>query len=193
MKNNGLIVMTLIATLSIIIVVSTITPVSSQCPDVAITALEYEDKLIDEKSKENQTNSDIPKFFAIQHAQSGSISEINETAYFLELDDVSDKTILFADRPDRIVTSISTSDFIDNWTAGEDSFAVDAPNAVIVVDDKEGQQNTAIIELFDPIYDSYNKVLNYKVTPDNATSIELPEEFGQTTMVIDADVGSGPS
>ena len=185
MKNNSLIVITLISTLSIIVVVSTITSVSSQRPDVAITALEYEDKLIDEKSKENQTNSYIPKFFAIQHAQSGTISEINETANSLELNDVSDKTILFSDRSDRIVTSVSTSNFIGNWSTGEDSFAVSAPNAVIVVDDNEGQQDVTIVELFSPVYDSDKKALKYDVTPDNATSMDLPREFGQTTIVID--------
>ncbi|MGD1836000.1 MAG: hypothetical protein ACPKQO_09800 [Nitrososphaeraceae archaeon] len=64
--------------------------------------------------EENTNTLKQPKFFAIQHAQSGSISEINETAYYLELNDVSDKTILFSDRPDRIVKSVSTAGFIDN-------------------------------------------------------------------------------
>jgi len=40
--------------------------------------------------------------------------------------------------------------------------------------------------LFNPIYDSDKKVLKYDVTPDNTTSIGLPSEFGQTTLVIDA-------
>ncbi|MFB5600609.1 MAG: hypothetical protein ACE5SW_10320 [Nitrososphaeraceae archaeon] len=53
-------------------------------------------------AQENSTDSDTPKFFAIQHVQSGTISEINATTYSLELNDVSDKTILF-DKPDRIV------------------------------------------------------------------------------------------
>ena len=185
MKNNNFILMTLIATLSIIIVVSTITPVSSQRPDVAITALEYEDKLIDEKSKENQTNSNIPKFFAIQHAQSGSLSEINETAYTLELNDVSDKTILFSDRSDRIVTSVSTTNYIGNWTVGADSFEVDPPNVVLVVDEQEESQDVTIVELFNLLYDSEKKTLKYDVTPDNTTSIELQSEFGKSTMIID--------
>ena len=70
-------------------------------------------------AQENMTNSEEPKFFAIQHANSGSITEINDTAYSLELNDVSDKTILFSDRPDRIVISESTSDFTGNWSTGE--------------------------------------------------------------------------
>ena len=137
-------------------------------------------------AQEENTTEHVPKFFAIQHAQSSSISEINDTAYSLELNDVSDKTILFSDRPDRIVKSISTVDFIGNWSTGEDSFAVDAPNAVLVVDEQEGKQEIVIIELFDPIYDSDKKTLKYNVTPDNATSIDLLGEFGQTTLVIDA-------
>ncbi|MGD1838256.1 MAG: hypothetical protein ACPKPY_09415 [Nitrososphaeraceae archaeon] len=45
--------------------------------------------------------SDEPvKFFVIQRARSGSISEINLTSHELELNNVSDKTILFLDRPD---------------------------------------------------------------------------------------------
>ena len=138
----------------------------------------------------NQIYDHVPKFFAIQHAQSGSLSEINETAYSLELNDVSDKTILFSDRPDRIVKSVSISDFIGNWTVGQDNFEVDAPNAVIVVDEQEGKQDVAIVELFNPVYDTNEKTLRYDATPDNATSINLPNEFGQITIVIDMDTGN---
>ena len=127
----------------------------------------------------------VPKFFAIQHAQSGSISEINETAYTLELNEVLDKTILFSDRPDRIVTSISTSDFVDNWSTGEDSFAIDAPNAVLVVDEQEGEQDIVIVELFNPIYDVDKKALMYEISLNNTTSIDLPDEFRQTTLLMD--------
>ena len=134
-------------------------------------------------AQENTTEYDKPKFFAIQHAQSGSISEINETAYSLELNDVSDKTILFSDRPDRIVTSVSTFDFIGNWSSGVDSFAGDAPNAVLIVDESENQDIT-IIELFNPVYDSEQQTLKYDIIPDNATSIDL-SEFEESTLVMD--------
>ena len=137
-------------------------------------------------SSNNQTTADhVPKFFAIQHANSGIISIINETAYSLELNDISNKTILFSDRPDRIVTSVSTSDFIVNWSVGQDSYSVEAPNAVLVVDDNIGQQDVAIMELFNPVYDPDKKALKYDVIPDNTTSIDLPNEFGHTTIIID--------
>ena len=41
------------------------------------------------------TTIEFPQFLAIQHAQSGIISEINSTSYSLQLNDLTDKTILF--------------------------------------------------------------------------------------------------
>lgn len=162
-------------------------------------------------AQENITTSDVPKFFAIQHAQSGSISEINQTftlalnnqsnktlfssdidkSFSLELYNVSDKTILFSDRPDRIVTSVSTSDFIGNWSTGEDSFAMDAPNAVLVVDDIDVQQDTAIVELFNPVYDLNIKTLKYDITTDNTTSVNMTTKFEQLTLLIDTGSNQG--
>ncbi|MGD1835151.1 MAG: hypothetical protein ACPKQO_05470 [Nitrososphaeraceae archaeon] len=55
----------------------------------------------------------------------------------MELNDVSDKTILFSDKPDRIVISESTLDFIGNRSTGTNSFAVDTSNVVLVVDEQE--------------------------------------------------------
>jgi hypothetical protein len=125
------------------------------------------------------------KFLSIQSAQSGSITRINDTAYALELDNVSDKTILFSDRPYRIVTTIGTNEFIGNWSVGDDSFSEDSPNAIMVVDDIQGQDTSTMI-LFDPVYDENKKTLRYEVTPDNATSIELPKDLGKSTLIIDA-------
>ena len=140
--------------------------------------------------KENSTDT-VLKFFAIQHSQSGSISEINTTTYTLELNDISDNTILFSDRPDRIVTSVSTSEFIGNWSVGEDSFATNAPNAVLVLDEIEGKhQSSILVELFNPIYDVDKKKLIYKVILNNVTHVDLWSELGQTTIVIDNGDGN---
>ncbi|MGD1836283.1 MAG: hypothetical protein ACPKQO_11250 [Nitrososphaeraceae archaeon] len=46
------------------------------------------------------TSYEPVKFLVIQRARSGSISEINLTSHELELNNASDKTILFLDRPD---------------------------------------------------------------------------------------------
>lgn len=129
-------------------------------------------------------------FLFIQGAESGSVSEVNATTSTLELTDVSDKTILFSDRPDRIVASIDTADFIGNWSTGANSFAVDPPNAALVVDDDvEQRHDLALIELFNPEYDSEANTLKYDIVAENGTSIGgLPGEFGQSTLVIDDEV-----
>ncbi|MGD1834715.1 MAG: hypothetical protein ACPKQO_03245, partial [Nitrososphaeraceae archaeon] len=114
--------------------------------------------------------------------------------YSLELKGVSDNTISFYDRPDRIVETESTSNFIGNWTATNwseriSNFATSAPNIVLIVDEPEGQQEITIIELFNPVYDVDKESLKYEVTPDNATSIDLPSEFGKSTLIIDCPPG----
>jgi hypothetical protein len=128
-------------------------------------------------------------FLFIQGAQSGSLSEVNATTSTLELSDVSDKTIMFSDRPNRIVASIDTADFIGNWSTGPNSFAADPPNVALVVDDDEVEQrqDLAVIELFNPVYDSEANTLKYDIIAENATSIGLPREFEQSTLVIDDD------
>ena len=115
------------------------------------------------------------KFLFIQGAQSGSVSEVNATTSTLELSDVSDKTILFSDRPDRIVGSANTTDFIGNWSIGTNNFAVDPPNAVLILDDEvEQRQDLAVIELFNPEYDPEANTLKYDITAENATTTTHP-------------------
>lgn len=80
--------------------------------------------------------------------------------------------------------SVNTADVIGNWTVGRDSFAVDSPNAVLVVDKSERQADI-IVELFNPVYDSTTKTLKYDITIDNTRSIELPSKFELATLVID--------
>jgi hypothetical protein len=136
----------------------------------------------------NQTadgNTTGVEFLGIQPAQSGSISQVNATAYTLEMNNVSDSTILFSDRPERIVETVSTSDFVGNWTTGPNSFAVDAPNAALVIEDMQsGELETAVVEFFNPINNAATNALTYTIMAENATSIDLPREFGQTILVI---------
>ena len=167
MQNNKLISITVLSTISILISVSTLTSVYAQ---------------------ENMTDTDMPKFFAIQHAQSGSISKVNATTNFLELHDVSNP-ILFSDRPDRIVKTESTQEFLDRWyDAGTDTkntFFLDPPNAALIIDDQQGQ-DVVVVELFEPAYDYDSNVLVYNFKYLNSTISKFISKFGQTTLVIDA-------
>ena len=136
--------------------------------------------------EENATSTPEPQFLSIQHAKSGSIFEDNVISYTLELNNVSDRTILFSDRPARIVTSVNTSDFIGNWhwSVGPKSFNADPPNAALIVGE-EGNQDIMIVELTNPVHDPTAKTLKYDVVLENTTSTDIPNEFGQSTLVID--------
>ena len=136
--------------------------------------------------EENATSISEPQFLSIQHAKSGSIFEDNAISYTLELNNVSDKTMLFSDRPARIVTSVNTSDFIGNWhwSVGPKSFNADPPNAALIVGE-EGNQEIMIVELTNPVHDPTAKTLKYDVVLENTTSTDIPNEFGQSTLVID--------
>lgn len=102
------------------------------------------------------------------------------------MNNVSDSTILFADRHNRIVTSVSTSDIVGNWTARADSFAEDAPNDALIVEDIQTcNMETTIIKLFEPVYDTSTDALTYTIMAENQTAIDLLGEFGQTVLVID--------
>lgn len=140
--------------------------------------------------EENVSSSSEPSFIFIQTAQSGSLFQINDTVYSLELNNVADKTLSFSDRPYRIVESIDTSVFVGNWSTSGDCFVIDPPNAALVVLDysdgtTSSEQDIALVELLNPVYDEDSNALTYDARPDNATSIDLPDEFGQSVMIID--------
>lgn len=140
------------------------------------------------EAQQNATNPNGPEFIAIQHAESGSISEINATNYLLELSDLSDKTILFSNRPDRIVVTESMNDFVGNWTEGKDSFQLDPPNAALVTLVGDEEQDISELELFNPIYDKEQKFLTYDVTflGNMTTKSDLPKDLENPVLVIDS-------
>ena len=133
------------------------------------------------------------QFLFILNADSGSVIEVNDTTSTLQLSNVSDKTISFSDRPNRIVTASNTTDFIGNWSVGANNFAVDPPNAVLVLDNVLQRLDLSEIQLFNPEYDSEANTLKYDISAENATSIDLPDKFGLTTMIIDAESKYDPS
>jgi hypothetical protein len=64
---------------------------------------------------------------------------------------------------------------------------VDAPNDALIVENTEtGELETAIIESFDPVYDTTAKTLTYTIMAENGTSVNLPGQFGQSVLVIDS-------
>ena len=141
MKINNLTLVSLFLTLSILFSVSGSIPGYAQ--------------------EKNQTIVE-PQFLSLQHAQSGTISEINATFYKLELNQVTDKTIEFSERPDRIIKTISTEEFITECWSLEtpNNYQINPPNAdLIIYDNKLNTQMDFIIEIFNPVYDKNENTL----------------------------------
>ncbi len=86
---------------------------------------------------------------------------------------MADKTILFSDRPNRIVVTKTTQDFVGDWTSGEDSFQVHPPNAALVILTDDQEDDVFEIELFNTTYDEDENAIRYDFTVlGNATSSE---------------------
>ena len=66
------------------------------------------------------------EFLFVQNASTVSLSE-----GVLSMTGITPETLYFSDRPDRIVGRVTTQEFVDHWSKGEDSFAANPPNAVL--------------------------------------------------------------
>jgi hypothetical protein len=93
---------------------------------------------------------------------------------------LADSTVYFADRPRREIGHIPSRRFVELWTAGANSFAVDPPNAVISFLDEEGDTSDAVVVLHDPSLEG--DALTYRVDVLEGT---LPAESGPCSLFID--------
>lgn len=143
---------------------------------------------------QTETNIESPQFLAIQHAQSGTISQVNSTSYVLQLNDLANKTILFSDRPNRIVVTQTIQDFVGSWTSGEDSFQVDPPNAALVVFTEDQEDDVFEIELLNPLFDENEKTIRYdfSVLENGSSSTGLPTNLGRSVLIIDSSESKWP-
>ena len=141
-------------------------------------------KATDGKLRENLPES--TKFYAVQHSESGSISEINSTTHLLQLDSVNEKTIIFSNSPYRMILTQNIENFIGNWTSIQVNLEDNPPNAVLVIIKENGsEQNVFKINLFNPNYDREAKSVHYDFTLfGNTNSSQLPEKFATTVLLI---------
>jgi hypothetical protein len=93
---------------------------------------------------------------------------------------LADSTVYFADRPRREIGHIPSGRFVEFWTAGVNSFAVDPPNAVISFLGEEGGTSDAVVVLHEPSLDGDD--LTYRVDVLEGT---LPAESGPCSLFID--------
>jgi hypothetical protein len=90
-------------------------------------------------------------------------------------------TLYFADRPKREVGHMSTRRFVDLWDEGEDSFAIDPPNAVLsYAENDEEVPEDAVVVLLDPRLEGNDITYGVEVLEG-----ELPAKASHCALFID--------
>jgi len=97
------------------------------------------------------------------------------------LQDVTPSTLYFSDRPERAVGHMTTTDFVDLWGEGDNSFAADPPNAVLAfVEAGDDAPDDPVVVIKKPLLQEGR--LSYSVDVLEGT---VPAEGGAVTLFID--------
>jgi hypothetical protein len=122
-----------------------------------------------------------------------------EGIYVLTLTGATAQTLFFSDRPERIVGTVDTPQFLD----GLGFTPSNPPNAALVVRTPEGERDVLVVELFNPVYveavnDPGNVTVTYEARVLEAyqghgltvwlaeqEDAELPAEFSDVSLFID--------
>lgn len=97
----------------------------------------------------------------------------------ISLHRLAPSTLYFSDRPDRVTGHIRSSEFIETWDQGDDSFALTPPNAVLSVFQPTEVQDVVVV-LTDPQLSG--DALTYAV---QVLDGELPASGGECALFID--------
>jgi len=144
-------------------------------------------------------------FLFVQSGFSTGSFELNDgETYLLTLKNAPEQTIFFSDRPQRIVGTTQTAQFLAEL--GFDP--ADPPNAALVIAQNDGTTDTMVLELLDPAYDKASATLTYQVKvlegydttqateagfmEQPLTADEVPATFGQCSLFIDSMPGCSP-
>ena len=103
------------------------------------------------------------------------------TGGVLTLTGVSPSTLYFSDRPERVVGHMTTEQFLDVWSEGENSFSSDPPNAVLSwVDLGDDRPEDCVVVLSNPQAEADS--LSYSI---DILEGSVPESCGACTLFID--------
>ncbi len=122
------------------------------------------------KEKEGQ-NID---FLFVQNA-----TAMNYSNGKLTLIGVNAATIMFSDRPDRVVAHMLTTDFIPYWSEGKDSFLSNPPNANLSIFGK-GEVIDVVVELTNPVLKGKDLTYDVKILKG-----KIPSKGGLCSLFID--------
>jgi len=100
----------------------------------------------------------------------------------LTLRGVTPSTLYFSDRPQRVVGHMTTTDFVDLWAIGDNSFESDPPNAVLsFLEPGADVPEDAVVVLKQPNLDGAGE-LSYSIDVLEGT---VPATTGPVTLFID--------
>ncbi len=121
----------------------------------------------------------------VQNAASAALTDDQ-----LALEGVAGATLWFEDRPEREAGTHTTASFVADWAVGDDSFAEDPPNAVLVCETEEGSMQ-AVVELVSP--ELVGETLTYGVESlllCNQGTDGCPESCDNASLFIDGAAAS---
>jgi hypothetical protein len=99
----------------------------------------------------------------------------------ITLQGLAPSTLFFADRPQRVVGHLSSEKFVNQWGEGENSFAIDPPNAVVAfVEGGDEVPEDVTVVLRDP--QLHGNALTYKV---DVLDGKLPAKAESCSLFID--------
>ena len=99
----------------------------------------------------------------------------------LTLQGITPSTLYFSDRPQRVVGHMTTTDFVDLWDEGENSFEIDPPNAVLAfLAPGEDAPDDAVVVIRHPRLSDGQ--LSYSIEVLEGV---LPDRSGPVTLFID--------
>jgi hypothetical protein len=94
---------------------------------------------------------------------------------------VAPSTVMFSDRPERIVGHLTNAQFVDGWGDGENSFLADPPNAVLsFLAAKDETPEDVVVTLMDPRLTGEDLTYNVEVLEG-----DLPHQTGPCSLFID--------
>ena len=127
----------------------------------AVTACGGDD---DGNGTSSEVDDQAPALLFVQQAERGTFDPLEAegpNAFTLTLQDVTPRTVYFADRPDRISGTIAADAF-----AGLETLFLpdDPPNAAVVIHEPESDtEDVVIVELMNPRYDEASTSFSYDV------------------------------
>ena len=132
-------------------------------------------------------SSGVPQLMFVQSAED---VKVDPAASTFRLVKVSQQTLYFSDRPERLAGHLTMADYFKEWTAaaGKDNFGADPPNAALSVYEPGQANNTlVVVKITKPVVDGADLVYTYKIIKGT-----MPARGGATSLFIDwIGVGGG--